>query len=121
MNPYRVCSDKTKIAEAIQKVANFPQNPANDPNNLIIGQKYVILDPGSEVVRKFIIDTVKEFLKRYKNVDAIHFDDYFYIEVDNEKKTEEEKRENINILPISCILLTPILPKKLGKPLNYDK
>ena len=98
MNPYRVCSDKTKIAEAIQKVANFPQNPANDPNNLIIGQKYVILDPGSEVVRKFIIDTVKEFLKKYKNVDAIHFDDYFYIEVDNEKKTEEEKRENINIL-----------------------
>lgn len=99
MNPYRVCSDKTKINETIQKFANFPQNPANDLNNLIIGEKSVILDPGSEVVRKFIIDTVKEFLKKYNNVDAIHFDDYFYIKVDNGEKTrEEKKRENINIL-----------------------
>ena len=35
------------------------------------------MDPGLEEVRTFIVDTIIEFLEKY-DVEAIHFDDYFY-------------------------------------------
>ena len=35
------------------------------------------MDPGLEKVRTFISDTILEFLNKYE-VEAIHFDDFFY-------------------------------------------
>ena len=55
-------------------------NPASDPNNVLtkIGSTSIrILDPGLPNVRDFITETILEILNQY-DVDAIHFDDYFY-------------------------------------------
>lgn len=53
-------------------------NPASDSANTLTYNSNTILNPGLPVVREFIRDTVLEILENY-DVDAIHFDDYFYI------------------------------------------
>ena len=55
----------------------YPNNPASNENNVLIGSPLQILDPGIPEVREFIIDTCLEIVENY-DVDAIHFDDYFY-------------------------------------------
>ncbi|MFA7435432.1 MAG: family 10 glycosylhydrolase [Bacilli bacterium] len=67
MNPYRVSSGQ--YATALPAV-----NPASDSKNLL---NYGLLNPGLPNVREFLIDTVMEVIENY-DVDAIHFDDYFY-------------------------------------------
>ena len=67
MNPYRV-----KTSYVYSSV-----NPASSTSNLLTGSAVTILDPGKPNVRQFLYDTVAEFLNKY-DVDAIHFDDYFY-------------------------------------------
>ena len=67
MNPYRLGNDHyygSPLPAA---------NPQNDKNNVLID----IFDPGIPAVREFLIDTVMEVVENY-DVDAIHFDDYFY-------------------------------------------
>lgn len=77
MNPYRIKSgNTTSKEEIIEKYKNF-NNPANDARCILNGTDSIILDPGLEKVRNFIFDTIMEFLEKY-DVDAIHFDDYFY-------------------------------------------
>ena len=77
MNPYRIKSgNNTSKQEIISKYKDY-FNPANDPRCILNGTDSIILDPGLEKVRYFIIDTIMEFLEKF-NVDAIHFDDYFY-------------------------------------------
>ena len=77
MNPYRIKSgNKTSKEEIISYYKNY-NNPANDERCILNGTDSIILDPGLEKVRNFIIDTINEFLEKY-DVDAIHFDDYFY-------------------------------------------
>ncbi|HEX4957854.1 MAG TPA: family 10 glycosylhydrolase [Lacibacter sp.] len=39
------------------------------------GKKY--FDPGNKQAQQFVVDVIKDITKRY-DVDAIHFDDYFY-------------------------------------------
>ena len=81
MNPYRVKSSggKSVVEEAAKIKAKCPKNVGSDPNNLLINSSGgVILNPGLEVVRQFIVDTCMEVIIKY-DVDAIHFDDYFYI------------------------------------------
>ena len=53
-------------------------NPASDSNNTLTYNSNTILNPGLANVREFIRDTVLEIIENY-DVDAIHFDDYFYI------------------------------------------
>lgn len=74
MNPYRIGS-----ASSLEEMASrYPAgNPASKTENLLRGRENIILDPGSPEVRSFIIDTVMELIENY-DVDAIHFDDYFY-------------------------------------------
>jgi uncharacterized lipoprotein YddW (UPF0748 family) len=67
MNPYRL-GNSHYYGEPLPSV-----NAANDSSN-IIGS---ILNPGLPNVREFLIATVMEVLENY-DVDAIHFDDYFY-------------------------------------------
>jgi len=76
MNPYRVTNAVSRELSDI--AAEFPSNnPASDPNNLLKGENSVILNPGSPVVKDFLVKTVMEVVMNY-DVDAIHFDDYFY-------------------------------------------
>lgn len=70
LNPYRV-SDSF-CAES------YPaSNPASNKENLLTAGS-TILNPGLPIVRQFLVDTCMEVVENY-DVDAIHFDDYFYI------------------------------------------
>ena len=79
MNPYRVKSSGATTAEALASTySNYPKNSASNADNLLVYDKKAILNPGLDVVRKHVVDTVLEFISKY-DVDAVHFDDYFYI------------------------------------------
>lgn len=83
MNPYRI-QNKVEDAQVIaNRYQDYPQNPASDPDMLLIGSSGVILNPGEPRVREFIIDTSMEVIEKY-DVDAIHFDDYFYISMNGD-------------------------------------
>ncbi|MBE6405750.1 MAG: hypothetical protein E7040_06990 [Lentisphaerae bacterium] len=82
LNPYRVLHHvKVSKEQALQGLSrkNFarlhPELVLNVPGN--DGNRLLILDPGRPEVRAFLLATVREIIVNY-NVDAIHFDDYFY-------------------------------------------
>ena len=73
LNPYRLSTTYVPSSYPVT-------NPASDPTNVLtqIGSTSIrILDPGLPNVREFITETILEILNQY-DVDAIHFDDYFY-------------------------------------------
>lgn len=77
MNPYRVSTTYTGTVESY--AATQPAyNIASKPEMLLKVNNNLILNPGEPMVRDFIVDTVMEVIENY-DVDAIHFDDYFYI------------------------------------------
>ena len=84
MNPYRVkshgVSKTTTLEEFAKTIPSY--NIASNPDMLLTNtydsnSNGVILNPGLPEVREFIIDTCMEVIEKY-DVDAIHFDDYFY-------------------------------------------
>lgn len=77
LNPYRISSSDTSLQFITSKYAKFPQNPAAKAENIIIASKGAILNPGEPKVRDFIVASCMEIIQKY-DVDAIHFDDYFY-------------------------------------------
>ena len=89
LNPYRIKSSGggTVEEEASKIQAKCPANIGSNPQNLLRNSKGgVILNPGIPEVREFIIDTCMEVVENY-DVDAIHFDDYFYIESVDDSET----------------------------------
>lgn len=91
LNPYRVTLDvfssenlstaqyQSELNTALQNLDN--KNFAKKhPDLLIQGGKRILLNPGKPAVREHIYDTIEEIITKY-DVDAIHFDDYFYNEV----------------------------------------
>ena len=81
MNPYRISSNKSlPIEDILEKYQNYQKNPASDRDCILYGTNSIIMDPGLEKVRTFIADTIIEFLNKY-DVEAIHFDDYFYADM----------------------------------------
>lgn len=81
LNPYRVANRVQTSKQAYLKTLasnNFAaKNPScvlAVPNGKMID---LILDPGLPAVRKYLAATVQEIIDQY-DVDAIHFDDYFY-------------------------------------------
>lgn len=75
MNPYRVRNGQNDLVSLAKE---FPSNNmASDPNNLLQGSNSVILNPGIPKVKKWLVDVCMEVVQKY-DVDAIHFDDYFY-------------------------------------------
>ena len=78
MNPYRITSGNSMpIDDIIEKYKYYQDNPASDRKYILYGVNSIVMDPGIEKVRTFIADTMIEFLNKY-DVEAIHFDDYFY-------------------------------------------
>lgn len=94
MNPYRIVSKSSKTLDEITTYYNlYTKNPAIQKSNIMEGKYYYLLNPGLQNMRDFLIDTVLEFLNKYKEVDAIHFDDYFYnnlISLEVDQKIYEE-------------------------------
>ncbi|MDD3251974.1 MAG: family 10 glycosylhydrolase [Lachnospiraceae bacterium] len=117
INPYRVTGyhntwDQVS-AQSPAKVWLSDSDPANDRWVLKQNGAYY-LNPAVPQVRDLIVNGVREVVQNY-DVDGIHFDDYFYPEVDNDDpgrwfdKPEYEasgsrmtitnwRRENINSL-----------------------
>ncbi|MFA6714461.1 MAG: family 10 glycosylhydrolase [Victivallales bacterium] len=82
LNPYRV-NGSTPLRKAEYLKTLDPGNFARQHPELVLeiplddGSYQLILNPGEPEVIKFIVDTVGEIVANYE-VDAIHFDDYFY-------------------------------------------
>ena len=98
LNPYRIYSTGGSLDGIETKYQNYPNNPAHDINNVLINKEgAAILDPGLPEVRQYIIDTVIEIMDKY-DVDAIHFDDYFYInDVDDSATRKKYNKANLSI------------------------
>ncbi|MEL4505690.1 family 10 glycosylhydrolase [Luteococcus sp. H138] len=71
VNPYRVAQDATgkKLS------ASHPARKHKDWTVSYGGKLYY--NPGLPQVRKHVVDTITEMVAKY-DVDAVHFDDYFY-------------------------------------------
>ena len=76
MNPYRISTNGTTSHYVSGAVPEG--NPVLDSNNLLQSGDSIILDPGIPEVRDYIVESCMEVIENY-DVDAIHFDDYFYI------------------------------------------
>ena len=75
MNPYRVANGTYNLNELAKK---FPaNNMASNSSNLLQGTNSVILNPGIPEIRDWLVKVCMEVVNKY-DVDAIHFDDYFY-------------------------------------------
>lgn len=77
LNPYRV-SNNGLSKEALLRSLHEKNFAKKNPDLLMFdSSNNAILNPGEPAVKEFIIDTVQELVEKY-DVDAIHFDDYFY-------------------------------------------
>lgn len=89
LNPYRI--NDSFCGES------YPEgNPANDASNLLTYNGSTILNPGLQSNRDFIVDTCMEVVENY-DVDAIHFDDYFYISGVETSKSGDWKRQQVDL------------------------
>lgn len=83
LNPYRVAQgfsvDKPTDEVIKEELAKLSDNnfAKLNPDCVLRFANKLFLDPARPEVQKFIKDTVVEIVKNY-DVDAIHFDDYFY-------------------------------------------
>ena len=89
LNPYRIQSygyAATATADTVAKeYAAYPKNPASKAENILMtyrsdGTQGAILNPYKKEVKDHIVDVCLEVMENY-NVDAIHFDDYFYAQM----------------------------------------
>ena len=66
------------LAEIRSEWADLPGNPFNTMGEYIaLGEGRYVLDPGVPAARQWIVQRVMEVVKNY-DIDAVHFDDYFY-------------------------------------------
>ena len=78
MNPYRVKASGAPDDLADYAATEPSYNIASNPEYLLrTGANGIILNPGEPAVREFLVNTCLEVVEKY-DVDAIHFDDYFY-------------------------------------------
>ena len=93
INPYRIrtSSDVSTITV---------KNPAYnllETNDVNISDNGIYYNPASSNVQKLILDGIEEILENYQ-VDGIHFDDYFYpnLDIDNENYLEYSEHNDIS-------------------------
>ncbi len=88
MNPYRYSTT--------YQTGTMPSaNPQSSSSNLLEGK---ILNPALSNVKNHIYATIEEFVNRYPTVDAIHFDDYFYVSTTASPTSADARRAHINEL-----------------------
>ena len=96
INPYRI-SSKNDVSLLDKR------NPAIefiDTENIGISEKGIYYDPSSQDVKTLIKNQVLELIKKY-NIDGIHFDDYFYVDYNIDKKEYEEYVSSGNNITLS--------------------
>lgn len=97
INPYRLSKDD-QTTQCYKETIFYNKN-----DDLILeymnssNETALSLDPANNMARQIIVDGVEEILEKY-DVDAIHFDDYFYMEHMADNLTKEQKMQNVNIL-----------------------
>lgn len=99
MNPYRITTSGTDLS------ALSSDNMARQhPDWIITYNGAMYYDPANEEVQEYICDTVEEIVENY-DVDAIHFDDYFYPSnyplpegEDRDGDVADERRSNVDTL-----------------------
>ena len=99
MNPYRITTSGTDVS------ALSADNMARKhPDWILTYNGAMYYDPANEEVQQYICDTVKEVVEKY-DVDAIHFDDYFYPSnyplpegETREGAVAQERRDNVDTL-----------------------
>lgn len=98
LNPYRIKLYGVKYTDTADVVSkeyeNFPLNPASVPDNILLtyyttASGGAILNPAKKEVQDHIVDVCLELASKY-NIDAIHFDDYFYQKLSNNSSILEE-------------------------------
>jgi uncharacterized lipoprotein YddW (UPF0748 family) len=81
LNPYRVTNEIPQSKEAYLKTLSALNFARRRPDLVLAApagkNRLLFLNPGEPEVVRFITDTVREIITNY-DVDAIHFDDYFY-------------------------------------------
>ena len=106
MNPYRIKAYGYAATATPNDVAkeykDYPENPAHDPSNILMGYRSdgsqgAILNPAKKVVQDYIIKVCLEVMQNY-DVDAIHFDDYFYTKMKptNDILRQPDQQDYIN-------------------------
>lgn len=93
INPYRIRTNNDVSTITIK-------NPAYnllETNDVDISDNGIYYNPASSNVQKLILDGIEEILENYQ-VDGIHFDDYFYpnLDIDNENYLEYSKHNDIS-------------------------
>ncbi len=71
LNPYRANFNIDKASIAPGHITR------THPDWFLTYGNKMYFDPGNKEVQKFVVNVVKDIVKRY-NIDAIHMDDYFY-------------------------------------------
>ena len=97
LNPYRITTSGTDMGVLAEN------HPAKLHTDWVISHNNALYyDPANEQVKQYICNTVAEIVKNY-DVDAIHFDDYFYPNSYplNEGETQDgqqanQRRANVN-------------------------
>jgi uncharacterized lipoprotein YddW (UPF0748 family) len=78
LNPYRVSGSAASNKQTYLNTLATNNFARKNPDLVIQdGDNKLILNPGEPAVQQFIVDTIMEITENY-DVDAIHFDDYFY-------------------------------------------
>ena len=94
LNPYRISTTGGKTQYVSGSIPEV--NPVNDASNLLQSGDSIILNPGLQSNRDFIVDSCMEVVENY-DVDAIHFDDYFYINGVETSKSGDWKRQQVDL------------------------
>ena len=78
INPYRVTTNSASISKlAKDNPARMWYGKSSTKRNVLIYNGQIYYNPAKSAVRQLIVNGVKEIVENYE-VDAIHFDDYFY-------------------------------------------
>lgn len=142
MNPYRASSSVLPSSgdyttELTNYLATLPDDnwAKNHPDCLVRGDQNILLNPGKVEVRAYLYSIIEELVTKY-DIDAIHFDDYFYNGV---KATEDAadytayctahagtdlskadwRREQVNLLIQGIHDRITLLNASLGKTVQF--
>lgn len=77
INPYRVSQDDDFSKLCDENIAVKWYNSDDKKSNLIVYENKIFFNPACENVKQIIVKGVEEIVEQY-DVNAIHFDDYFY-------------------------------------------
>lgn len=77
INPYRVSQDNKIDKLSDDNIAKKWYKSKSKKTNVYVTKSAIYFNPASEDVVKLIVNGVKEIVEQY-DIDAIHFDDYFY-------------------------------------------